>query len=186
MSRDSSVGIATRYGLNGPGIESRWRGEIFRTRPDRLWGPLSLLHNGYRVFPGVKWLERGLSHSSPSSTEVKGRVEKYLYSPSGPSWPVLGWNLPLPLPFIYIFLSQRLKDCLYQRESPLCGRRPTELYCSPNLPVWLWGPPSYCVDTGGTIPEVPRQRREFNHPSALYAKVNEWSYTSTPPYALVL
>jgi hypothetical protein len=23
--RDSSVGIATRYGLEGPGIESRWR-----------------------------------------------------------------------------------------------------------------------------------------------------------------
>ena len=34
--RDSSVGIATRYGLDGPGIESRWGGdEIFRTCPDR-------------------------------------------------------------------------------------------------------------------------------------------------------
>ena len=31
MGRDSSVGIATRYGLDGPGIESQWRGEIFRT-----------------------------------------------------------------------------------------------------------------------------------------------------------
>ena len=30
----SSVGIATAYGLDGPGIESRW-GEIFRTCPDR-------------------------------------------------------------------------------------------------------------------------------------------------------
>jgi hypothetical protein len=29
-------------------------GEIFRTRPDRPWGPPSLLHNGYRVFPGGK------------------------------------------------------------------------------------------------------------------------------------
>ena len=27
-----------------------------------------------------------------SSTEVKGRVGLYLYSPSGPSWPVLGWT----------------------------------------------------------------------------------------------
>jgi hypothetical protein len=37
VSRDSIVGIATRYGLHGPGIESLWgRGEIFRTRPDRL------------------------------------------------------------------------------------------------------------------------------------------------------
>ena len=49
----SSVGIATRYGLEGPGIQSRW-GEILRTYPDRLRGPPSLLYNGYRVFPGCK------------------------------------------------------------------------------------------------------------------------------------
>jgi len=30
----SVVGIATAYGLDGPGIESRW-GEILRTSPDR-------------------------------------------------------------------------------------------------------------------------------------------------------
>ena len=47
------VGIATRYGLYGPGIESRW-GEIFRTRPDRLWGPPGPLYDGYRVSPGSK------------------------------------------------------------------------------------------------------------------------------------
>jgi len=52
-SRDSSVGIATRYGLDGPAIKFRW-GEIFRTRPDRLWGRPNLLYNGYRVFPGSK------------------------------------------------------------------------------------------------------------------------------------
>ena len=49
----SSVGIAIGYGLDGPGIESRW-GEIFRTFPDRPWGLPSLLYNGYRVFPGGK------------------------------------------------------------------------------------------------------------------------------------
>ena len=27
-------------------------GQIFCTRPDRPWGPHSLLYNGYRVFPG--------------------------------------------------------------------------------------------------------------------------------------
>ena len=52
--RVSSVGIATRYGLDGPGIESRWGGEIFLTRPDRPWGPPSLLYNGYRVFLGCE------------------------------------------------------------------------------------------------------------------------------------
>ena len=29
-------------------------GEIFRTCPDRPWGPLTLLYNGYRVFPEAK------------------------------------------------------------------------------------------------------------------------------------
>jgi hypothetical protein len=52
-SRDSSVGIATIYGLDGTGIESWWV-EIFRTRPDRPWGPPSPLYNGYRVFPRGK------------------------------------------------------------------------------------------------------------------------------------
>ena len=41
----SSVSIATAYGLDGPRIESRW-GQIFRTCPDRSWGPPSLLYNG--------------------------------------------------------------------------------------------------------------------------------------------
>jgi hypothetical protein len=52
-SRDSIASIATRYGLEGTGIESRW-GEIFRTYPDRLRGPPSLLYNGYWVFPRGK------------------------------------------------------------------------------------------------------------------------------------
>jgi hypothetical protein len=49
----SVVGIATAYGLDGPGIESWW-GEIFCTRPDRPWGPPSLLYNWYRIFHGGK------------------------------------------------------------------------------------------------------------------------------------
>ena len=52
-SRDSSVGIANLYGLDGRGIEFRW-GEIFLTGPDRPCGPPSLLYNGYRVFPWGK------------------------------------------------------------------------------------------------------------------------------------
>ena len=76
------------------------KGEIFRTRPDRPWGPPSLLYNGYRVsFPGVKRPERGVNHPLSSSAEVKERVELYLYSPSGPSWPVLGRTLPFT--FLY-------------------------------------------------------------------------------------
>jgi len=60
----SSVGIATGYGLDGPRIESRWGGEIFRMFPDRPWGSPSLLDNEYRVFPGGK--ERPGRDADPS------------------------------------------------------------------------------------------------------------------------
>ena len=50
----SSVGIATRFGLEGPGIESRWGGRYFQHPPKPAQGPTSLLYNGYRVFPGGK------------------------------------------------------------------------------------------------------------------------------------
>ena len=74
----SIVGIATAYGLDGPGIESRW-GEIFRTSPDRPWGPPSLLYNGYRVFPwGKERPRRDADPSPPSSAVGHERVELYL------------------------------------------------------------------------------------------------------------
>ena len=52
-SRDSSVGIATRYELGGPGIESRSRGDF--PHPSRpALGPPILLYSEYRVFTGGK------------------------------------------------------------------------------------------------------------------------------------
>jgi hypothetical protein len=67
----SVVGIATGYGLDGPGIHSRWGGENFCVCPDRPWGPLSLLYNGYWVFPGGKeWPRRDSDPSPPSSAMV--------------------------------------------------------------------------------------------------------------------
>ena len=44
-------------------------------------------------FPGVKQPGRGGDYTCPSSAEVKERVKLYLYSPSGPSLQVTGWNL---------------------------------------------------------------------------------------------
>ena len=61
--RDSSVGIATRYGLDGPGIESRWwkdlphpsRPALEPTQPPVQW------------VPGVKRPGRGADLSPQSS-----------------------------------------------------------------------------------------------------------------------
>jgi hypothetical protein len=97
VGRDSSVGIATCYGLDGPGIESQWGGEVFAhpsrpalgsTQPPTQWVP--------GITQGVKRTECGIDHPPPSSVEVKERVELYIYLSSEPLWPVLGRALPLP------------------------------------------------------------------------------------------
>jgi hypothetical protein len=80
-----------------PGDRIPVGGEIFRTRPDRAWGPPNLLYNGYRLFHVGKAARAWCWSPTPSSTEVKERVELYIFSPSGPPWPVVGRTLPLPL-----------------------------------------------------------------------------------------
>ena len=84
---DGSVGIATLFGLDGPGMESQWtrdfphssRQALGPTQPPIQW-----------VFPGCKSAAAGVGHPLPFSVEVKKSVELYLYSTSGLSWPVLG------------------------------------------------------------------------------------------------
>ena len=85
MGRDNSVGISARYGLDGPGIESRWGARFsapVQTGPEAH--PDSYT-KGTGSFPGVKRPKRGFDHQSPSIAEVKEMVKLYLYSPSGPS-----------------------------------------------------------------------------------------------------
>ena len=53
---------------------------------------------GTGSFPGVKRSGRGADHPPPSKCRGQERVGLYLYSPYGPSWPVMGAPLPLPLP----------------------------------------------------------------------------------------
>ena len=61
---DSSVGIATGYGLDGPGIKSRWRRDyplpcsplLRPTQPPTQW---------------VKWPGRGCDHPHQSSAMLK-------------------------------------------------------------------------------------------------------------------
>ena len=90
IGRSSSVGEATRYGLDDPGIEYRWRRNFPRptrpalgpTQPPTHWIPA--------LFPGIKRPGRALNHLLTSSAKVKEIVELYLYSPSGPSWSIPG------------------------------------------------------------------------------------------------
>jgi hypothetical protein len=92
VGRDSSCGIATRYELDRPGIESRW-GRDFpqQSRPARVstqpyiqWEP--------GLSRGIKWPGRDVDHPPPSSVDVQERVELYIYSLFGSSWSVLFRN----------------------------------------------------------------------------------------------
>jgi hypothetical protein len=67
MDRDNSVGIGTRYGLDGPGSNPGWGGEIFPhpsgpslgpTQPPIQWVP------GFSK--GVKRPGRGVDHPPPT------------------------------------------------------------------------------------------------------------------------
>ena len=93
----SSVGIVAGYGLDGPGIESRWV-EII-CRPDRPWGPPSLRYNGYRVFPwGRKRPGRDADPSPPSSAEI---------------WK---WSSDIPLLSLRAFVAYKKGETYLQRK----------------------------------------------------------------------
>jgi hypothetical protein len=92
VGRDSSVGTATRYGLDGLEIECQWRAK-YKATVQTIPGDHPAFYTrsiGFLVWGGVKRPGHGVNHLPPSSAEIKERVELYLYFPSGPSWPVLG------------------------------------------------------------------------------------------------
>jgi hypothetical protein len=98
VSRDSSVGIATRYGLDGRGIESRLRRDFPHPSRPALGPtkpPLQWVH--WVSFLEVKRPGHVFHDPPPSSAEVKEKIELYLYFPSGRAWPVLGQYLPFYL-----------------------------------------------------------------------------------------
>ena len=99
--RDSWVGTATRYGLDGPGIESQWGRDFQHTSRPAL-GPTQ---------PPVQWVpglsQPGCGADHPPQSKCRGheRVGLYLYSPSGPSSPVIGKTFTF---FTFKYLSQFL------------------------------------------------------------------------------
>jgi len=94
VGRDSSVGIAARSEDRIP-VETRFSAPV-QTGPGAYPASYTM---GPRSFPGVKTAGAWSWPPTPSNAEVKERVELYLYSHSGPSWPVLRW--PLPLFYLY-------------------------------------------------------------------------------------
>ena len=94
MGRDSAVGIATRYGLDGQGIESRWGRDLsapVQTGPGAYPASCTMSTGS---LPGVKRPGRGADHPPLSKCRGQERVGLYLYTPSGPSWPVMAAPLP--------------------------------------------------------------------------------------------
>lgn len=74
MGWNSVVVIVTRYGGTVRGSNPVGN-DIFRTRPDRSFGPPNIPYNGYRIlFSRIKRPERVVKHPRPSSDEVKERV----------------------------------------------------------------------------------------------------------------
>ena len=90
VGRCSSVFVAARYRLDGPGIESRYSRDIPRPSRPALEPKKPSAQRVPCHSREVNWPERGVDNPPPSSAEVKDRVEPYRYSPSSPSWSVLG------------------------------------------------------------------------------------------------
>jgi hypothetical protein len=100
----SVVVIATSYGLDGPGIESRWERDYSHLSRPALGPTQALVQWVMGLFRGKERPGRDAGPSPPSSAVGHERVELYLYSPCGPyslyraPVSVQGCTLPLPLP----------------------------------------------------------------------------------------
>ena len=83
MGRDSSVRIVTRYGLDGPWIESRWGARFSAPIQTGLGAHPASCKTGTVSFPTVKPPGYGVDHPPQSSDEVKETVYLYTTSPLG-------------------------------------------------------------------------------------------------------
>jgi hypothetical protein len=88
MSRDSSVIIASGYGIDCRGsVPLRGKVFIFSTASRPVLGPTQppILWAQAALSPGVKWPDREADHSPPSNAEVKnGKAMPSL--PNSSSW----------------------------------------------------------------------------------------------------
>jgi hypothetical protein len=97
LERDSTVGIANHYGLDGPGIETLWGRGFPQPSGPALASTRSPIKLVPRLFFGGKAVGAWRWPLTPFNAEFKEGIELYLYSPSVLPQPVLGRSLPLPL-----------------------------------------------------------------------------------------
>ena len=76
----------------------------------------------------------GVDHlpPSPSCTKVKEGVALYVYSPSGPSWPVLEWTLLFFFFIFYIYSHWSFLPCTWVFLHPLTTSANTEGQVNPK------------------------------------------------------
>jgi hypothetical protein len=98
VGRDSSVGIVTCYGLDGPGIESRWRARYpapVRTGRGAHQAPYTM---GNGSLPGVKRPGRGVDHPHHLAPRLKSSAIPLL-----PIWAFLACSRVI---FTFTFLCK--------------------------------------------------------------------------------
>jgi len=79
VGRDSSVGIATGYGLDGPGIESRCGARFSAPAQTETGAHPAYCTMGTGSFPGVKRPGRGVDHPPPYSADVNLLAPKLFF-----------------------------------------------------------------------------------------------------------
>ena len=138
----SVVGIATDYGLDGPGIESRWGRDfpLVQTGPGAHPASCTM---GTGSFPGVK-CGRGVL----LTTQPLGRVELYLYPPLGHNRTCKGVALPLPfyiniitikadnLIIIMVYINNKILLCSITFTSILLAQRTANSRLFLPLAIW--------------------------------------------------
>jgi hypothetical protein len=130
-------------------------------------GPTQPSNNGYRVFPEGKAAGAWRLPPTPSNAEVKERVELYLKSPSGPSWPVLRWTLLSPfcnaLSTPHDQMDYKKSSAHYQRSLQMMAKLVYWAFCR-SFYTLCWSMKSVCSAfsqsiQGGSIMRLSRKKQ---------------------------
>ena len=130
MGRDSSVGVVTRYGSVGPGIESRWGRDFPRPALGPTYPPAQRVPG---LFPGVK---------------ATGA-----WAPRLKEQPLLGFTVCSRVDFTFTVSHKFYKA--YNCSVALCGDLPKRV--SPKS-VKKYGKYIYCLKISMTVPILTKLR----------------------------